>query len=428
MLKSHLERTALLAEIHARPFQSCAAPTRFLHFAFATDAASARADKAALDVCCTRAGRNPPAPDARHHSVILNGASLRWEQHAEFTTYSWSAPLSARVADTDRLAQMRSVTQSGPLLVAVDLTVARSAALPAAAFDEASLAKSWVYERTARVATDFRADADGFVHIHIENHDLTPAAAGSLAQRLLELETYRILALRGLLKARELHPEVDAIEAELTRVTSAMTSARGSAHDSALLRDLTHLAARLEAGAAGSLYRFAASRAYAEIVEGRLQAIGEQAETNFQTVGQFLSRRLAPAMRTCVTMEERQAGLSRKLARAAQLLRTRVDVELARQNRDLLSAMNERTHLQMRLQHTLEGLSVAAISYYALGLLGYAAKAVHALGLAPAPELVLAALAPFVIVGVAYVIHRARRSMSVADGPAPGFDRSRGRT
>ena len=105
-----------------------------------------------------------------------------------------------------------------------------------------------------------------------------------------------------------------------------------------------------------------------------MHTIGERKVEGLPTWSSFLARRMAPAMRTCATTEERQTNLSEKLARAANLLRTRVDVELERQNRDLLKSMNERTRLQLRLQTTVEGLSVAAVSYYVVGLFGYLVK------------------------------------------------------
>ena len=152
------------------------------------------------------------------------------------------------------------------------------------------------------------------------------------------------------------------------------------ANNNRLLDELTALAAELEAGAAGSLFRFGASRAYDEIVQTRLRIIGERKVGGLPTWSSFLARRMAPAIRTCIATEERQANLSRKLARAAQLLRTRVDVEVEQQNRDLLRSMNARTRLQLRLQATVEGLSVAAISYYVVGLFGYLVKGAHDAG------------------------------------------------
>jgi uncharacterized membrane-anchored protein len=114
-------------------------------------------------------------------------------------------------------------------------------------------------------------------------------------------------------------------------------------------------------------------------------------------------------MRTCVTTEERQSNLSEKLARAANLLRTRVDVELERQNRDLLRSMNERTRLQLRLQATVEGLSVAAISYYVVGLFGYLIKGAHEKGAPVDVSLATALFVPVAVLAIWWVVRRVRR-------------------
>jgi uncharacterized membrane-anchored protein len=176
-----------------------------------------------------------------------------------------------------------------------------------------------------------------------------------------------------------------------------------------LLDELTELAAELEAGAAASLFRFGASRAYNEIVQLRLQTIGERRVEGLPTWSSFLARRMAPAMRTCATTEERQANLSEKLARAANLLRTRVDVELERQNRDLLKSMNERTRLQLRLQTTVEGLSVAAVSYYVVGLFGYLVRALHDEGVPIDVSLATALFVPVAVLAIWWVVRRIRR-------------------
>ena len=177
-----------------------------------------------------------------------------------------------------------------------------------------------------------------------------------------------------------------------------------------LLAELTELAAELEADAASSLYRFGASRAYDGIVAERLLALDEAAVPGYDTWATFLQRRVAPAMRTCRSVEERQANLSRKLTRARrQLLRTWVDVEVEKQNRDLLASMNNRARLQLRLQQTVEGLSVAAVSYYVVGLIGYLAKGTSVFGKVVAPELITAASVPVALLVVWWLVRKARR-------------------
>jgi uncharacterized membrane-anchored protein len=53
--------------------------------------------------------------------------------------------------------------------------------------------------------------------------------------------------------------------------------------------------------------------------------------------------------------------------------------------------------LQLRLQSTVEGLSIAAISYYVISLLLYGGKALKAVGVPINPELVVGALVPLVL-------------------------------
>jgi uncharacterized membrane-anchored protein len=184
----------------------------------------------------------------------------------------------------------------------------------------------------------------------------------------------------------------------------------------AVLAEITRLAADLEANAAVSLYRFGASRAYYGIVRERIATLAETAVQCIESIGSFLERRLAPAMRTCQSVEERQANLSRKLTRANALVRSWIDVELERQNGALLTAMNRRAEMQLRLQQTVEGLSVAAISYYVVGLFGYLVKAFFHEGDTIEPALLTGAFVPVAVLGVWYVVRRIRRGHDVQQG------------
>jgi len=362
-----------------------------------------------LAAFCRTQGVPPPPSGARRHSVRCADFALRWEQHTEFTTYTWEIP---RGRDgPDRLAWCARLPQPGPHLISVDLELVlegdRDAVI--ARLDPTSLALSRVGGGAAEAASDFRADGDGFVRQVVVNRGLSAGAAGALVQRLLELESYRVLATLGLPEAQRRQPSINAIEQELALVVDTVARDDGFAVAESALRRLTAMAAELEAGAAASQYRFAATRAYFEIVEGRLEAIEEQAAPGHSTFARFLSRRLAPAKRTCRAIEARQENLSERVSRAAQLLRTRVEMELASQNRDLLAAMNERARQQLHLQQTVEGLSAAAISYYVIGLIGYFVKPLHAQGLAPAPEIILAVATPIVVIACLVGLSRLRR-------------------
>jgi uncharacterized membrane-anchored protein len=419
-LAAHPLRAAVLGEVHARPFTPIETPRRVLHFAFETTAERGEADRAALAAFCAARGLIGPQPADKQHRVLIGATALRWEQHSEFTTYTWELP-SETVGDgapfhpvASALASpMGLVPQPGPVLVAIDLHLLHDAErkiVPERLFDRASLAAADNSDGTALYATDFKADPSGFVRILIIDRKLGPERAGALTQRVLETETYRTLALLGLPEAQRLAPAVRRIEQRLAEVTEEMGHAQGLEANHRLLNELTALASELEAGAAASQFRFGASRAYEEIVQLRLQTIGERKVGGLPTWTSFLARRMAPAIRTCATLEGRQANLADKLARAANLLRTRVDVELESQNRDLLTSMNERTRLQLMLQATVEGLSVAAISYYVIGLFGYLVKGLHDSELVQInPTLVTGLFVPVAVVLVWWTVRRIRK-------------------
>jgi len=424
----HPQRAAVLGEVHARPFTRLTAPLTVLRFAFLSQGDVAAADRQKFVAFCASHGQTPPDAATKHHQVALGAIQLRWEQHSEFTTFTWILANTDRSAlgfgeiGDEATALIRSLRQSGELLVAVRLEVEQtSEALQRAEqlFERASLAVAAVRGGPTLVASDFRCDDHGFVRILVCNDGLSPGRLGALVQRVLEIETYRTLALLGLPAARELAPSVDHIGRRLAEVLEEMQGAGDLKLNNHLLTELTALAASLEKGAAGSLFRFGASRAYYEIVQARLAVIESGEIAGYPTWSSFLARRMAPAMRTCATMEDRQANLSIKLARAADLLRTRVDVELEEQNRDLLRSMNDRTRLQLRLQSTVEGLSVAAIGYYVVSLFGYLAKGAHDAGLHVEPSLVTALFVP-VAVAVIWIVTRNIRRRHLKHEEASG--------
>lgn len=411
-------RAAILGEVHARPFAPISTPKRILHFGFLTDENHAKADRQQLEAFCVQQGATGPQRSEKHFRVALGAMSLRWEQHSEFTTYTWEvsaddSDLPFAPAATTMMPRLPQLSPPGPLLVAIDLHLLpqREPAITIERyFDRPSLAIAENTDGKATYATDFRADAEGFVRILVLDRGLDGERAGALVQRILEVETYRTLALLALPEAQRLSPQIARIERRLAEVTNEMRKANDLANNHHLLDELTDLAADLEAGAAASVYRFGATRAYDEIMQQRLQTIGERKTPGVSTWTSFLTRRMGPAMRTCATTESRQAALSLKLSRAADLLRTRVNVELEKQNQDLLKSMNDRTRMQLRLQTTVEGLSVAAITYYVVSLFGYLAKALHEAHLLTYdPAYMIAAFIPIAAFTIWWTVRRIRK-------------------
>jgi len=420
----HALRGRVLAEVHARPFTPIVGSQRILHFAFTTDPPAAARAREALEAFCRDRAYPAPMPEAKQHRIELPPAILRWEHHGEFMTYSWEFPQEAPVAESGDIRQvafrpgagelssfMRLLPQPGPLLVAADLHL-----LPEPdnddwrlLFEPSQLAASAVMDGTAAVATDFHPDAFGFVRFLVLDRRLTPGEAGALVRRLLEVETYRTLALLGLPEAEASGPVIRRIENELPRLVERLRASEGLNASRELLADLTALAAELEARAAQSLFRFGATRAYHELVSLRLHRLGEIALPELPTLEAFLTRRLTPAIRTCTATEERQENLSQKLARAAQLLRTRVEIELESQNKDLLSNMNDSFRLQLKLQQAVRFVSVAAITYYMLSILHLIFEGLHRKIEVLDPVVATALSVPFVFPLVLWMFQRRRK-------------------
>jgi len=405
------DRALALGEIHARPYALVPSPRVIFQLAFMMEGGSARHHAVISDLSRSR-GVAPPEKDARHHAMPWGQGTLRWERHTEFSTWFWDGPPPEHFGGAVAVHPFGDgFSPPGLLMSGIRLEIrpegrARDEAV--AIFDPASLCCSDTKNGQATILTDFRQNGDGLTQILLIDRGLTEAGRGALVQRLLDIETYRTLAMLGLPLAQTLSPEIRRIEDGLTAITQRM---RDYARDEAdeMLGEITRLAAELEANAALCLYRFGASRAYDGIVSERIATLAETAMPGYETLGSFLERRLAPAMRTCQSVEERQANLSRKLSRATSLVRSWIDVELERQNSALLASMDRRANLQLRLQQTVEGLSVAAISYYVIGLLGHVAEAVGH-DLIPLDPPVLTGLAvPLVVLAVWLTVRRIRR-------------------
>ncbi len=369
------QRPLALGEVHARPYPLISAPRLLVQVAFMTEAGFA-VDHAVLADLSRTTGVAPPDKTARHHVLPYRAGTLRWERHTEFSTYLYEGPLGKDGNGFHEHPFGSGFIAPGTVISGIRLEIhkrPRDMRKFIATYDAGSLCASVVENGAAIIMTDFRQDADGLTRITMLDGGISPARTGALAQRLIEIETYRTLAMLGLPLAISLSGRIRKMEDRLADLTLRMRDGEGR-DNAALLEQLTELAAELEADAASSLYRFGASKAYDGIVEERLQALEEKPVEGYETLEAFLLKRMAPAMRTCRSVEERQQNLSQKLSRAANLLRTWVDVALQSQNSDLLASMNHRARLQLRLQQTVEGLSVAAVAYYVVGLFSYLSK------------------------------------------------------
>ncbi|MEO0543615.1 MAG: DUF3422 family protein [Pseudomonadota bacterium] len=413
----HSERALALGEIHARPAPVIDSPRSLIKLCFITEGGRG-VDQAVLAELSRMNGTAPPVESARHHRVVTGKGSIWWERHTEASTYLWEGPAAKSFNDPVPGHPFGDAFPApGSLLAGVRIDILKYTddyESHLANFDRRTLCCSITRNGLGIVATDFRQDEHGLTRMLVFDKGMAPQRLGATAQRLFDIEIYRTLALLGLPLAQRLSPRMRADEDRLTELTHRMRGIEpGGAED--LLDEMTGLAAELEADAASSLYRFGASRAYNNIVEDRLEGLEREPLPGYDTFAFFLEKRLAPAMRTCRAIEERQANLSRKLARAANLLRTRIDVEVEKQNRNLLQSMDRRAKLQLRLQQTVEGLSVAAVSYYVVGLVAYILGGIDTSPIGVSYQVLVAASVPIVVVGIWMIVRRIRRKHSEKD-------------
>lgn len=420
----HPDRLALNDEVHARPPDPLLAPSRLSYLAMLSDWTQADVELRHVGELATRFDVPAPEPGAKHYSARMGGFRLKWERHTEFTRYTFIADGVSEdpFAETaiGKLPSDWVSTIPGQVMVSTHVAL-----LPAVddALDPEAIARRLfagnaliggeVAGGAAVAFTDFRIHADGFGRVLLQDRSLTPRQAGRTVQRLLEIDTYRIMALLALPVARRLTPFLSERERELADVTALL--ARGANVDEAeLFERLTRLEAQIESCQSDSDYRFGAAAAYYELVQQRIVELREQRIQGLQTLQEFTERRLSPAMNTCKAVAARQESLSSRVARATQMLSTRVDLARERQNQAVLESMNRRAKLQLRLQETVEGLSVAAITYYVVGLVGYAAKALASVGVPVRPEVAMGVSIPVVAVAIALGVRKIRKSVAQA--------------
>lgn len=431
---NHPLRVPLAAELHSRPPIRLNAPEKITHLAIhGRNEPLSAGDKlglqsALLGEFCAHFGVPAPGGHAKYFFHDFGRFRLKWECHTEFASYtvvSATSPLSAYATPfanmpSAELPEAWLLALGKRLIVAAHLVLDRATG-PA---DELAPRMRQLFEsnvvvgceasQAAQVWTDFQIHSDGFSRFIVLDAGLKGQQAGRLVQRMLEIETYRVMALFGLPVAQQAAPVLNDIEAELASVTRGMVAQlkpglseeEGMQEEQALLQQITLLASRLEQLSVDDSYRFSASQAYFGLVQSRIAELRERRIEGVPTIEEFMARRLTPAMNTCLSTARRQEVLAERIANTNSLLRTRVGIRQERQNSQILESMNARAAQQLRLQQAVEGLSVVAISYYLVGLVSYAAKGVKAAGVHIDTDLLIGIAVP-VLAGAVWMGLRA---------------------
>ena len=431
---AHSRRYPLTNELHARPAAAMTAPGRVVMVAFTPEANAAERDPerdlAHLKQLIDRHGGAHPAPGAGHYFADFDHFRLKWERHTEFVTYTlYGSGPAERLFEPDLARELPDswlAEAPGAVFAAVQVELIAAGSREEAQriiegplerhFGGESLAAAHVLDDQATALGDFRIHEGGFTRFALIVHgELRPARIGRMVQRLLEIENYRTLAMLALPLAREVSGRLNAMDRKLNELVRQVATDGPAQPEAEILRALTALSAEIEALTAASAFRFGAAQAYEAIVSQRIEMLREERSAGRQLFREFMVRRFEPAMRTCRATSTRLHDLATRTSRVADLLRTRVNVAVEAQNQRLLESMDRRAALQLRLQETVEGLSVVAISYYAVGLAGVLlAPLALAAGLDKA--VVTALIAVPVIAGVWWFVHGIRRRLGAEAG------------
>jgi uncharacterized membrane-anchored protein len=405
-------RVVLHNEVHARPSARIHLPAFIVLVGVFNEGVSREQEWAHLKLLQP----DLPFEEVQGNFVRLHlGAyTLKWERHTEFTRYSFVQTLPsgalAQMANPELLSQLtlpdgwlasipgRTFAAIELLMLHNDLSDLKQSLAHADEWfgDHPLVASRMGNGGHSVVVTDFQLRSNGFERMLV----LAPAGisdsrGGRISQRLLELETYRLMALRGLPVAKTVGAQLGLAERELADITTALQNK--AAQDQGLLDRLIGLAASVELIHAEHAYRFAATAAYDKLVRERITELRESPISGTQTIGEFMQRRLLPAMATVAATAHRLSNLSERISRTSALLRTRVDIASEEQNSQLLAKLTKGQELQLRLQTTVEGLSIAAITYYVISLSLYLGKAGKAAGLPIHPEMAAGAMVPLVL-------------------------------
>ena len=426
-LDQHPLRQTLNDELHARPPVPMHSPEAVTYLAFLHHDGSAGREPRHITELATRLGLPEPTTESGHVFIDAGEFRFKWERHNEFSSYTFfRKSQGGELADDFALQVVPADWRSnipGQLITATHVLVRPSSEVGPEALVAKHLAGttqmvvSKISHGAGWVFTDFRI-TEGFSRFLVVNDSLTPRQVGRTVQRLVEIETYRVIALLSFPVAKQVARLLSRAEDELADLVHRMSRTETSEGEHKVLGRLTKLAGDVEQSVAKHTYRFGAGAAYYGLVRARIEELREIRVTGFPTLREFMERRLTPAMDTCATIARRQEDLSGRIARNAQLLRTRVEVELERQNQQLLEQMNRRAKLQLRLQETVEGLSVVAITYYGSQLVNYVVKGFEPQRLPATPETITAIAIP-VIAGLVFLSLRRMRKRLAAENGGP---------
>ena len=431
--QEHPLRRQLNDELHARKFNHFEGTGRFIRYVYFTQGDDKRLLRDINKLLVSLKLREM-AQDEKFIRQEADGFAVRVERHTEFMSLSIidgddkpQTGLNKKAFDETAFPHLPfdKIKSLGHLLFhAMWLEICQmpkkhpTANEMESALQGRSVAGDYISSGGAQLYASFDIDQAGYSRVALMNDAIAGHRMGRVIQRVIEMETYRLMALLSLPKVKYHSPALDKIEDDLKGATRTLSrvqhddkAAQNVEEADALLSQLTGLAADVEQIYSETSYRFSASLAYQDIVDARIASLKTSRLNGYQSIGGFLAKRMQPAMQSMQAFARRIEHLSKRISRAGQLQRSQTELSLQIQNRDLLTSMNKRTSAQLRLQQTVEGLSLAALTYYGVGLVGYIAEG---LPMGVSVKVVKAIAVPVVAILVYVVIKRVKRSLATA--------------
>lgn len=432
-------RLRLNDELHARPPVALWPNEHILYLALVNTSGKRLQEEVIIrDLCDSLGGDSCPTLQGNNieFDVSLNRDGdlepeeglrfrVKYERHGEFS--SWWFFQQTKSTDLNQPAEFYFNLDKwlhklpGQLLVAMNIRVCQGEHVPAMhamakRFNNNTLIGSSIAQGAGAAFTDFRLDANSRSNLVFLNLNMGSRQAGRLLQALVEIETYRMMALLALPEVQESFPVLSKQESELIEVSKMLATPAESlmteqTRDLELQQRISGVSSAIEALSSRTQFRLSASEAYFQLVQRRIKDLQEINISGIQGFGEFMERRLVPAMKTCSTFSLRIRETSHRVSRISQLLQTRVEIAREEQNSKLLASMEERSKHQLHLQQAVEGLSIVAISYYGIGLASYVFKAMKTMGLLSDVELATGIATPMVLLAVAMLTRKIRNNL-----------------
>jgi uncharacterized membrane-anchored protein len=436
----HPLRTVLHEEVHARPPVALWPRDRILNQAFLLKGSDRQQQ---LDWINAISEQTKQPIDPNHGQTFriieLRPAPqriiIKWELHGEFSSISAivqqkdliaEAPIKTRPAIENEVNDLlgklsiKPMHEAGGLRIsAIDIAFEDRALFPAA--DEVAhlfsgntlIGSTILTNQKAQLWTDLQINQDGYISYFVPHAGMGSRQAGRVARRITEVEIYRMASMLAFPVAKSLSAPLRNAEAELSELSKQISMAQNQEsvathQDGEFLEIISTLASKIEEWISEHGLRFTAAEAYSQLAAKNLEELSEASLPGVQTLSEFMERRFAPAMSTCSWTQRRLRELSDRISRTTQILRTRIEFVNERQTQELLASMDRRARIQLRLQETVEGLSVLVITYYAVSLIIYMAKGVKELGLMVPAELIGGASAPIIAYGI-YALNKLRK-------------------